>query len=480
MSSSFGRLPRPDRMCRPRSLALRLAVTTTISAFAILAALVSLTYWGIAGHLRGLNSLYLHDELKVAEILVRSEDYRSELMREIETDHGGDDYVKHAIRLQDRTGATVIETPGMKDLLPAEIFPAAARRSGAGDDRTWTAPDGSIHLLTSVRADVGKAGGDWGNLQVALDVTNVEYILVTLRKNLIASLLAGVILCLAAGLAVARQGTRPLREITSEVTGISASRLSRRISGSSWPSELESLAAALNGMLERLEDSFARLSNSATNLAHKLRTPLTILRGEAEVALSAERTPDELRDVLESSLEEYGRISHMTDNILFLARAETGKFHAVPVSINACEEIAKVAEYYEPVAEEKKIGLSCHGEMAMIADPVLFRRAVANLVSNAITYTPQGGNVSVTATTGADGSVTVTVTDSGPGIPGAEFDKIFDLFYRVYSTRFMDPGGSGLGLAVVKAIMDLHNGSISLTSAPGEGTTAILSFPSAC
>ena len=313
----------------------------------------------------------------------------------------------------------------------------------------------------------------------ALDVTNVEKILAGYRTRLAATLGVGFLLCTAAGLIIARRGTRPIREITEKARQITVANLDERLSGADWPRELNALADALNGMLDRLQDSFSRMYNSVANLTHKLRTPITILRGEAEVALSRERTAEELREVIGSSIEECDRLAHLIDNIIFISQAEAGKLQHVLVKIKARAEIEKILDFYGPQAEEKEITVTCAGDATVAADPTLFRKAVANLLSNALTYTNQGGSVDIAVRQEEDGSAEIRVTDTGCGIAEQELPKVFDRFYRVYATRFMDPHGSGLGLPLVKTIMDLHHGTIEVRSRIGEGTTAILKFPPA-
>ena len=213
------------------------------------------------------------------------------------------------------------------------------------------------------------------------------------------------------------------------------------------------------------------------NMTHKLRTPLTILRGEAEVALGRERTAEELREVIESSMVEYERVSILVDNIVLIAQAETGKLQPVLINIKARAEIDKVLDFYEPLAEEKGIAVTCQGNASLTVDPTLFRKAVANLLSNALTYTPAGGTAAISVRQGDDRFVEVSVTDTGCGIAEQEISRIFDRFYRVYATRYTDPLGSGLGLPIVKTIMDLHSGTIEVQSQPAHGTTVILRFP---
>lgn len=199
--------------------------------------------------------------------------------------------------------------------------------------------------------------------------------------------------------------------------------------------------------------------------------------GEAEVALSRTRTLDEYRHVLESSLEEYGRLSRMIDSLLFLARAESRDTQIKRSLLNAFKEIKAVQEFYESVAEEQGVEVTCQGNALLNVDPILFRRAVSNLLSNALQYTPRGGKVTLSVKQTDDECVEVSVSDTGSGIDPEHLPKIFDRFYRADRARSQHPQGAGLGLAIVKSIMDLHGGTVAIKSEPDKGTTVTLRFP---
>ncbi len=234
--------------------------------------------------------------------------------------------------------------------------------------------------------------------------------------------------------------------------------------------------SALKGALDRLKDSHARISQFSADLAHELRTPINNLRGEAEVALSRSRTADEYREVLESSLEEYARLSRMIDSLLFLARAESPETQIERKWFGAREEIAGVRDFLDAIAEEQGVEVTCHGNELLNADPMLFRRAVSNLLTNALQHTPRGGKVCISVKKLSDASVEVSVSDTGFGIPPEHLPRIFDRFYRVNHAR-SQPKGMGLGLSIVKSIMDLHGGSVTIQSERGAGTIASLRFP---
>lgn len=483
-SNSADEIPTADARPPARrawSLTTRLALFSAVSSFAILAVISIQMYFQLANHLEEQNFLYLKDETEALGQMARFPDFREAIAREMGIEHAGEEYLTHYIRLVERDGAisTMIETPNMDKILPINVFPppetdGKVRRRVPVRDR-----HGLSFIATSVSIGSVVPNGKQAILQVALDVSNVENILARYRAMLAVTLVVGFLLCAFTGLVIARRGTRPIRDLTEKARRITMSTLNERLSGADWPREVNSLAGALNGMLDRLQDSFKRLYGSVENLTHKLRTPVTILRGEAEVALARERSAAELREVLESSVEEYQRLSHLIDNIVFVCQLDAGKIEPVPTPITARAEIEQVVDFYLPLAEEKGIRLACEGDACLTADPTLVRRAIACLVANALTFTPPEGSVVVSATQVEGSPPEIRVADTGCGIDEQEIPKIFDRFYRVYASRFMDPRGTGLGLPLVRTIMDLHHGSVEVLSRPGEGTTVILKFPPA-
>jgi two-component system heavy metal sensor histidine kinase CusS len=255
--------------------------------------------------------------------------------------------------------------------------------------------------------------------------------------------------------------------------------LKERIAGDGLPSEIALLAATFNRMLADLEDAFVRLSTFSADLAHELRTPVNNMRGELEVALGRSRTAGDYRATLESALEECVRLTHMLDGLMLLARAEFTHTEIHRTRVDVREELAGVAEFHEPAASEA--GLRLHvpdaAGLCLTAnlDRALFQRALSNLVTNALAYTPAGGSVQLRA--GREGrDLRVDVVDTGVGIDAEHLDRIADRFYRVDRSRSSASGGLGLGLAIVKSIVQWHEGSMRIISHPGGGTTVSLFF----
>jgi two-component system heavy metal sensor histidine kinase CusS len=243
------------------------------------------------------------------------------------------------------------------------------------------------------------------------------------------------------------------------------------------PAELRALAVAFNAMLDRLEEGVQRLSGFAADLAHDLRTPVNALMMQTQVALARERTADEYQALLASNLEEYERLACMIENTLFLARADNAQLALARSTVDVRAELEHIREYFDMLAEDKGIrfGLDDVGELHVHADPVLLRRAVNNLVSNAIAHTPPGGVVSLGAA--RDGEwITLSVQNSGDGIAPEHLGRVFERYYRADAARGAGRS-AGRGLTIVGAIKRLHGGTADVDSVPAVRTVFRLRFP---
>ena len=472
--------PRRQRFQTSRlrwSLTLWFTVFNSFAAFSVLALIAILLYLGLSSQLGNQNHLYLHDELSILHNMIRSEGVGDALASEADSDQHGQEYVKHYIRIIDRGGQVLLETPGMTEAAPHRQFSAPLRDGRPGIDRTWRNASGNLVLGAAEWVTLNHDSGEQGVLEVALDVTNVQFILEGYRAKIYVTLFVGLLLCLLASRLIALRGTRPLQEIATMFSRVSVANLDERVEDVNWPTEIRVLAHATNRMLDRLSDSFARLNTSARNLSHKMRTPLTIMKGEAEVALSRERSVEELQQVILSGLEENSRLVRLIDNILFLSNVEQGKTECRKDLLSAVSEIEKVLQYYGPLAEDRNIEIRCHGDVRINADSSLLRKLTAALISNAITYNAPNGSIDLHLCLAEGDCGVITVSDTGCGIAPGEISRCFDLFYRIYATRYMDPHGTGLGLPIARAIMNLHKGEITVTSQPGRGTTVTLKFP---
>ena len=474
-----------NRRRRTWSIKRRLTVLYFVSAFGILLISTAFLYWVLANRLVKEDGQFLAAKIGLLrEILKEEPNNRDVLREEVKWETAPFRLAKYYARIIGPSGNIIIETDRMREVAPVNIFPKPAGLSEIPARATKRkSTNGHNLLLMTALAQAGGAGGGIRVLQLALDISHEDELTFDYRKQLILVLLAGILLSAGIGVFIAGKGLNPIERITRTIQHISAHQLHRRLGQSDWPFELNDLAGAFDGMLDRLEDSFNRLSQYSADLAHELRTPINNLIGETEVALSRERTPGEYRDVLESSLEEYSRLSHVIESLLFLARAESPETHVDKMKFDPRKEIEDVIEFYEAMAEEKGVILSHVAPVPpgwdpiLNADPTLFRHALSNLVSNALRYTNDGGKVDIGVARASDGNIYVWVSDNGVGIDHEHVARIFDRFYRVDSSRSENKSGSGLGLAIVKSIMQLHHGAVSVDSKPGKGTKVTLAFP---
>jgi two-component system heavy metal sensor histidine kinase CusS len=361
----------------------------------------------------------------------------------------------------------------MNAFLPASIFPLPENANPTvGNPKDYRTGGRYFALVTTVEDVRGQSY----TMQVAQDRSGDEEFVKEFGALLAVVLALGILASTLIAITVTKRGLRPLAEMALSLQSFGPKRLHERIPPDGWPRELRPLAVAFDDMFDRLEDSFTRLSQFSADLAHELRTPIANIRGEGEVALTRSRTPEEYREVIESSIGECERLAGIVDNLLFLARAEAAEEHIQRKLFDGRAEVDKIAAFYELVAEEHQTAIKCSGEGEICADPMLFGRAVSNLLENALRYTPAGGTIQVSITAGPVSSQ-VSVKDTGCGIAAEHLPRVFDRFYRADSSRSSQ--GSGLGLALVKSIMELHGGSAAVASEVGRGATVTLTFPRA-
>lgn len=243
--------------------------------------------------------------------------------------------------------------------------------------------------------------------------------------------------------------------------------------------EARELARGYNAMMERLANRLRRSQQFAANVTHELRTPLTILRGETELALRNDRDQEQLRLVLESNLEEIQRMSYLIEDLLLLSKSDLGEIPLKMENLNLTEQVTELYHQAQLLAAEKNIAVQLHIPDELIrvhADGFRIRQVLLNLLTNAIKYTPEGGNITISLRKGAD-QIELGIKDSGIGISAEHLEKIFDRFYRVDKTRNRNDGGSGLGLAIAKWIVNAHGGQIKVSSLPQHGSHFLFTLP---
>ncbi len=246
------------------------------------------------------------------------------------------------------------------------------------------------------------------------------------------------------------------------------------------PEEIEALAASYNALMKRMTASLRRARQFSADVTHELRTPLTILRGETELALRSDRTPQQLRQVLESNLEEISRMSYLIEDLLLLSKSDLGEIPLKKEPLLLQELILELHHQARLLAAAKHITVELtmpEDELRVKADSLRLRQVFLNLLTNAIKYTPENGTVGMTVARCEANLVRVTISDSGIGIAREHLALIFERFYRIDKTQNRNDGGSGLGLAIVKWIVEAHDGTISVESAPGKGSQFSVTLP---
>jgi len=315
---------------------------------------------------------------------------------------------------------------------------------------------------------------------VAIAVSTDEHhkFLTVLYRSLWIAVTAGIFSVAVLGWIAARRGLAPVRDMARVAHRVTASRLDDRLPVTSLPVELHELAEAFNEMLSRLEDSFRRLSEFSSDLAHELRTPIANMMTQTQVALSRTRSAEEYREVLYSNSEEFDRVARMISDMLFLAKADHGLMVPRSESVDLANEVRELFEFYDALAEDRGVGLKLVGEGSLLGERLMIRRAVSNLLSNAINHTPRGGNVTVKIEASGHGEMRLSVDNPGEGIASEHLSRVFDRFYRIDSSRKRSTEGAGLGLAITKSIMAAHKGTVHVESVAGR-TRFEIRFPPA-
>jgi two-component system heavy metal sensor histidine kinase CusS len=461
-----------------RSITTRLTLFYASATFILLIAIAVFLYLAMIGILYQNNSQFLSDEIDVIKYLLASHDHDQSALnhevRDVPFVLAGSIH-HYSIRVIDKDNHVVMQTPGMREKMRnAGFFNKISKELGKRS-QWWYSANGDKYLLMESAVKLGTDPNDVWLIQAALDVSDQHAAIDLYRKRAMTVLVAGEFFAIFIGYLIARRGLRRLYDLTDTTKKITATSLDQRIATKSWPKELRKLGLAFNQMLDRIEISFSHLTQFSDDLAHELRTPINNLMGQTEIALTSQSLPDEYAQVLESNLEELHRISQIIENILFLARAEHPQLDLKKVQLNVKNEISVVCEFYQAMADDKNIKVSYSGEAVMFANQVMFRRMISNILSNALKYTPANGEVDFLVTE-TEQQVEIKLHDTGIGIPAEHLPQILNRFYRVDPARSQHTGSVGLGLAIVKSIVSIHEGTMSVTSESGQGTTIVIAF----
>ncbi|AZG16932.1 HAMP domain-containing protein [Cupriavidus pauculus] len=461
----------------PASLTTRLALAYGLTTAAILVGVATYLSSALGSQLQSRDEGELVGEVLLVRHLLREVADENEIRTD--THRFADIAMGHEgliLVVRTRNGDPLITlNPHNETLPPLRVLPVT------------TTPDKSLLQTWLPRNGVPSRGmaalGQIGNSERTVEIivlSDAGYRVALMREyrgELLGAVLCGAIVAAALGFLLARRGLRMLRRMASDAAAVTTSRLATRLDVGGAPEELRELAGALNAMLARLQDSFTRLSQFSADLAHDFRTPISNLVGQTQVTLAQRRTPAEYEAVLESNLEEYERLSRMIENMLFLARADNAQVALGARPIDARAELDKIAEYFEAVAADRNVTVSVSGYATVVADQTLLRRAVINLLDNALRHAPAGSMVRMCVCPQAS-QTAITVLNGGPAIAPEALPHLFGRFYRADPSRRNSASSTGLGLAIVDTIMRLHGGSVGVRSAEGETVFELL-FPDA-
>ena len=305
------------------------------------------------------------------------------------------------------------------------------------------------------------------HLTLLLDITHHQHFLQRMQRLIWMTVGLSALATAILGAWAARSGLRPLRRMSAIAASVSADSLNARLPQEQMPAELADLAIAFNAMLERLDGSFQRLSAFSADIAHELRTPLSNLLTHTQVTLTRPRNIEEYREALHSNLEELQWMAQLVNDMLYLAKADHGLLTPRREPLDLGNEVDALLEFYALLAEDSQIELTRQGNAHIAGDRSMLRRALSNLLDNALRYTPGGGAIKVLIAA-VPSSVRISIENTGPGIPAELLPRLFDRFYRADPAR--REGSSehaGLGLAITQSIIRAHGGQIRCESQEG-------------
>ncbi|WP_354685736.1 heavy metal sensor histidine kinase [Cupriavidus necator] len=451
------------------SLTLRLTILFSLSSAVVLLGLGLLIWLAMDHHFADEDYVVLGDNIGLIQKLAGEQPVEglSIRLREMVEHHPG--FVAH---VQTAQGQLVYATAGFDFGTALE----ALARLGPGENSFIWEQKGQEYRGMRALASVAEGKGGPLTIMVGMDTEIHAHFMHAFRRSLAFYIALAAIASGLFGWWAARRGLAPLRMMAARASGVNAHRLDARMPVDAVPVEMADLAVTLNAMLERLQDDFRRLSEFSSDLAHELRTPITNLMTQTHVVLSQPRDAAKYRDVLASNAEELQRLGRMISDMLYLAKMEHGITLPSEEAIDVADEVRALFEFYDALAEDKGVHLRLQGQARIVGDRLMLRRALSNLLSNALRYTPTGKGILVAARE-ESGNAIIIVENEGETISPALLPSIFDRFFRTDKSRTrVESESVGLGLSITQAIMAAHGGKIAAESSAGK-TCFILTFP---
>ncbi|HEX5277957.1 MAG TPA: heavy metal sensor histidine kinase [Fluviicoccus sp.] len=452
-----------------KSLTTRTSLWFTLMAAGVLAVMGLVIQISVQRHFHDLDRDALQGKLELVQHVLRNAAPSREAA--IRTDLA-DAFVGHhdlLVRIRQPSGGEFLSAGHA--VIPDALLAAPADDSPAVQE--WSANDTRYRALTA-RIPTTAPGAFW-TVAIAIDTRHHTDFLSAFNRELLLIGFGGLVLLAGLGRLVTRRGLRPVQDMVQVAARISAERLDERLPLERIPAELQPLALAFNSMLDRLGDSLQRLSAFSSDLAHELRTPINNLMTQTQVSLSRPRQTDEYREILYSNLEEFERLGRMIADMLFLAKADNGLMVPSRQPVDLRREVEALAEFYDALAADAGLRLQVEGEGRVAGDALMLRRAVSNLLSNAIRHADAGSTIRIRMEPEGD-HVRLSINNTGTEIAPQHLPRLFDRFYRVDDSRQRQDEGAGLGLAITRSIVRAHQGEISAASG-NRSTTFTITLP---
>lgn len=378
------------------------------------------------------------------------------------------------VRLYDATGTLVLDMSSGNGYSPVADQGVADALSGRSSNKNQRV-NGEIYGIST--EPVVDGGSIVGVMQLGMSRDDVDE---TLRLLMIMLGIAAPLVVVAAatgGYVIAGKALAPVASITTLAANISSNELQARIDLELPDDEVGRLARTFNAMLGRIEEGFERQRRFTGDAAHELRTPLSMMRGEVDLALRQPRSVDEYQAALEGLDFDLERVTGLVSSLLMLARADERKLNPDLEAFDLARTVAALLDQFWGAATAKEVELRSAVDLpTLVADEDQIIQVLVNLLDNALTHTPSGGQIEVGATREGE-NARIWVRDTGLGISPEDLPRVFDRFYRADRGRARSSGGTGLGLSIARAIVEAHGGTISLSSEPGHGTTAQFVLP---
>jgi heavy metal sensor kinase len=433
-----------------------------------LAVLFVLVYWMLNAQLRNANSELLHS--KVKEFADTYKDMGIQEIERVASQKRSDEFL---IRVANAQNHTIFASLPYSDPAGPQALAALEARLILPSDRLFSVSLGKwgSFEFANTRLKNGEL------LQIGRNAVKRRVLLVHFGATCLAIAFPVLLLALGGGALMADRALRPLRNLTAMVQNIVATgHLDARIEPEKTVGELRELVVSFDLMLEKIESLVEGMRGVLDNVAHDLRTPITRLRGVAEMALQNPGDPEAAREALADCVEESERVITMLNTLMDISEVETGAMKLNLQRVDVAELARQLTEFYAEVAEDHEIKISLFADprCEAVADENRLRQAVANLLDNAVEYTPAGGHVEV-AVRRIAGQVLVSVRDTGIGIPAEELPRVWERLYRGDKSR--SQRGLGLGLSLVRAIAQAHLGECRVKSEPGRGSEFTLRIP---